>query len=84
MNEQLHRFCVSEVVVAVAHAGCMEFINAWNFDRIPGQRGGVPNVLAYRSAATAQIPHHHLPSVEEAVAGYTEQGGTLTLHSPFW
>ena len=83
MNDQLHRFCVSEVVITVAHAGCMEFINAWNLHRIPGQRGGVPNVLAYRSAATAQIPPHHLPSVEEAVAGYTEQGGTLTLHSPF-
>ena len=74
---------MSEVVIAVPPAGCLEFINAWNLQRNPGQHGGAPtNALAYCSAATAQIPPQHLPSVEEAVARYTEQGGALALRSP--
>lgn len=44
MDDDVQRFCVSWATVQVAHVGAMIVVRSWNAHRIPGRKGGIPNV----------------------------------------
>ena len=45
MTDELTKFCVSWVTINVVSPAVKNFVS-WNFHRIPGRSGGIPNVLA--------------------------------------
>ena len=55
-----HKFCVSSVAIGVSFPVTVNLIEAHNAHRILGRSGGVPDVMAQRTQATAQrqLPHY--------------------------
>ena len=72
------RFSVSWVTIRVVAMPIKRFISAWNAHTIPGQRGGIPTVLARTSSRIAQLTPSRIPTVDEAIANH-EYGGTHHL-----
>ena len=46
MMDEVDKFCVSWTTINVIGPAVINFISAWNSHRIPGIRGGTPNILA--------------------------------------
>ena len=85
LDDDHQRFSVSWVATQIAYSACELFIDSWNAHRLPGSSGGIPNVLAQRvrSAQTGDVGDASAPTLQEAVDGFTDAGGTLTLQSAF-
>ena len=83
LDDDHQRFSVSWVATQIAYSACELFIDSWNAHRLPGSSGGIPNVLAQRSAQTGDVGDASAPTLQKAVDGFTDAGGTLTLHSAF-
>ena len=49
-----HKFCVSSVAIGISFPATVNLIEAHNAHRILGRSGGVPDVMAQRTQATAQ------------------------------
>ena len=75
MSDDIVKYCVSWMVINVIKHAVVNFIAAWNAHRIPGIRGGVPNVLASRSPQTTRICGNTVPSTNAAIAIHRNNGG---------
>ena len=71
------------VAIGVSSLATVNLIEAHNAHRIPGQSGGVPNVTASRTEATAHPLAASVPSVKDAFQAFSAAGGNLTLDSTF-
>ena len=49
MTDDVVKYCVSWTTINVVKPAIANFVTAWNAHRIPGFRGGVPNILASRA-----------------------------------
>lgn len=73
------KFCVSMVVQAIAEVGMNHMIIPWNAHLIP--QHGIPNVFQGKRDGTIQMHSSEVPTVEDAVKLFRQQGGSLTdLH----
>ena len=75
------KFCVSIVVQAVAKVGMKRMIMAWNAHSLPHH--GIPNVLQHDRHGTTAMTANDIPTTEDAVDMYRQQGGVLTDLSEF-
>lgn len=80
MNDDVVKFSVSWVTIRVVATPVQRFISAWNAHTIPGNRGGIPNILARTSSRVACIQPLQIPTVNEAVRNH---GGQLTREACF-
>ena len=62
MGDSLTRFCVSWTTINVVQSAIKNFIAAWNEHRLPGSRGGIPNVLALRMNRTVRLHSATIPN----------------------
>ena len=49
MGNDVIKFCISWTTINVIQPAIRNFIAAWNDHRLPGCRGGIPNILARRT-----------------------------------
>ncbi len=83
MSSNTTKFCVSWITINVIGTAIQNFIQAWNFHRIPGRRGGIPNVLAAATSRTTTLPRAAIPSTSQAIQLLASLGGALTLEREF-
>ena len=76
MENSVDKYCVSVVLRRICMVGLQRMINAWNSHSVP--RKGIPNVLQSQNNGTTPMDPADVPSVDNAVAAYREQGGSLT------
>ncbi|XP_071063086.1 uncharacterized protein [Pseudochaenichthys georgianus] len=81
MDDNLVRYCVSNLTGQLCHIGLTMVVESWNAHRIPGK--GIPNDLA-GSGCPKKIPQELLPHSLEAADLYKQHlGSQLTIHSTF-
>ncbi|XP_062300510.1 uncharacterized protein LOC134005604, partial [Scomber scombrus] len=81
MDNNLVRYCVSNLTVQLCQIGLTRVLESWNAHRIPGK--GIPIDLA-SSGCPRKIPQELLPHSFEAADLYRQQlGSELTTHSTF-
>lgn len=78
MTDDVVKFCVPWTTINVIKSAISKFVAAWNAHRIPGIRGGVPNVLFGRAPQTTCLPTTAIPTTAEVIQLHQNQGGTLT------
>ena len=78
MKDDVVKFCVSWTTINVIKSAIGKFVAAWNAQRIPGIRGGVPNVLFGRAPQTTCLATTAIPTTAEVIQLHQNQGGTLT------
>ena len=76
MSNDTIKFCVSWTTINVIETATKTFISSWNEHRIPGNRGGIPNVLASRSSQVAHL--RVVPTTAEVIHLHCRQGRRLT------
>ena len=77
MMNEVDKFCVSWITINVVRPAIMNFILAWNSHRIPGTRGGIPNVLASSASQTTRLSSANIPSTAQVIQLHRNQGGHL-------
>ncbi|XP_076876123.1 uncharacterized protein LOC143525735 [Brachyhypopomus gauderio] len=81
MEDNVVRYCVSNLSCQIAHLGLTRVVQAWNAHRIPGK--GIPNVLA-RHGCYTKLSEDLLPDASTAANQYQlEVGSSLTRVSSF-
>ena len=84
MEDSITKFSVSAVVIMVTFIAIMEFISSWNSHRIPGRRGGIPNILARDTNRTTHLSPGQVPSPDTIVRLHQIQtGNTLAKVSRY-
>ena len=83
MSDSLTRFCVLWTAIKVTQSAIRNFIAAWNKHRIPGHRGGIPNVLLRRANRTTRLDPATIPDTPMAVQLHEQNGHQLTRESFF-
>ncbi|KXJ27882.1 hypothetical protein AC249_AIPGENE2896 [Exaiptasia diaphana] len=81
INDDITKFAISWVAMRVCLVGCVQVIDAWNSHSVPGK--GEPKQLQKSKDNTKTISPSQLPTTEEAVQMYEEQGGALTYWPEF-
>ncbi len=76
MEDNVHKYCVSIVLRSMCIVGLKRMVGAWNSHHVP--RKGIPNILQAQNDGTTRLDFADIPTVDEAVSAYREQGGTLT------
>ncbi len=83
LSQELVKFCISYIVLHVCRNALLQFVTAWNFHRIMGRNGGIPNLLAGNNRTTT-LPNHVIPETSSVIATYTSSGnGRLTAPHSF-
>ena len=83
MSNDIVQFCVSWTTINTIAFALRRFVLAWNHHRIPGNSGGVPNLLASTHRNTTQVSTLNIPSTDNAIHLFTSAGGHLTPESTF-
>ena len=83
MGDRITKFCVSWTTINVLQSATKNFVAAWNKHRIPGSRGGIPNVLARRKNQVVKLTPANIPSTQTAVQFHERDGHQLTRESRF-
>ena len=83
MRNANHKFAVSRVTIRVVLSPILAFIRAWNSHRIPGQNGGIPNVLAEVTSQISALNPSLVPFVSEAVCIHENSHCQLTRESTY-
>ncbi len=83
MGDSVTRFCVSWTTINVVQSAIKNFIAAWNEHRLPGSRGGIPNVLARRANQTVRLDPATIPDTPIAIQLHEQNGRQLTRESFF-
>ena len=83
MSQDVTKFCVSWTSINTIQIAIQNFILAWNHHRIPGRRGGVPNVLAAATSHTIPLSPGMILSTSQAVQLHTSLGGTVSPEHVF-
>ncbi len=83
LSQELVKFCISYIVLHVCRNALLQFVTTWNFHRIMGRNGGIPNLLAGNNRTTT-LPNHVIPETSSVIATYTSSGnGRLTAPHSF-
>ncbi|XP_070567389.1 uncharacterized protein [Ptychodera flava] len=83
MFDDTTKFCVSFIACNVAQIGMGRMVQAWNNHPLEGIQSRVPNVLAGSRNRAAHLHETLIPSVEEAVQLYEDEGGHLSREGYF-
>ena len=83
MTNDTVKFCVSWTVINVIKNAVHNFVLAWNAHRIPGIRGGIPNILASRAPQVSRISASLIPTTVEMVRIHQAGRGVLTPEHSF-
>lgn len=83
MNSEVTKFSVSWVTIKVVATPIQRFVRAWNCHTIPGNRGGVPSILARTTSRVAHVHPLQIPTVIEAVSAHESGGGNLTREAGY-
>ena len=83
MGDSLTKFCVSWATIIVVQSAIKNFIAAWNNHCLPGNRGGIPNVLARRANRTVRLDPANIPDTPSAIRLHEQSGRQLTRESFF-
>ncbi|XP_013421241.1 uncharacterized protein LOC106181414 [Lingula anatina] len=74
LDNNVHRYCMSTLLVSLCSIGVQRVVDAWNEHRIPGK--GVPNEIASREAWAPVADPQRFPSKEVAAERYRARTGT--------
>ena len=83
MGDEITRFCVSWTTINVLQSAKNNFVAAWNEHRLPGSRGGIPNVLARRENRIVKLTPASIPSTHTAIQLHEHNRHQLTRESSF-
>ena len=83
LSSNVIKFCVSYSTIKVLAEALLLLVQSWNNHRIPGASGGVPNVLASSRNNVTSIPRCQIPTTDQAIHLFTNNGGYLTPESSF-
>ena len=83
MGDEVTRFCTSWVTIWTMKGAIEQFIEAWNFHRIPGPNGGVPRVLAHENCATSLLSPNDIPTTTQMIHLHEVNGSHLTRDAEF-
>ena len=83
LSNEVVKFCVSYTTIRLLEEALLLFIESWNNHRIPGPSGGIPNVLAVSRSNLTTLPMHYVPTTDQAIRLFIDNGGHLTLQSLF-
>ena len=80
MGDEVTKFCVLWLTLRLIECPIWSFIQAWNYHRIPGPQGGIPNTLAQNSRIT---PLHTslVPSISQAIVLHERSGSCVSTNS---
>ena len=76
MDCEIVRFCVSTLLITLCGIGVQRFMDAWNWHHLPSR--GIPNILQSFANGTTTMHTYEVPSTEQAVFEYRQQGGSLS------
>ncbi|XP_073245404.1 uncharacterized protein [Porites lutea] len=77
MEDPLVSFAVSWVTLHVSKVGSENFVNSWNYHRIPGPKRCILIEKMTETNMAVQLEPHEIPTTAEVVQMYEERGGSL-------
>ncbi len=84
MEDEVTKVSVSRVTIMVILNALADFVSTWNSHRIPGRRGGIPNLLARATSRVMYLSPGQIPSTTTAVLRHEQgSGNRLTRVSSF-
>ena len=83
LSNDIVKFCVSWTTIKVVAPALKLFVESWNGHRIPGTSGGTPNILASSTCNVTSIQECNVPTTDQAISSFTNDGGHLTMESVF-
>src|SRR4051812_38860871 len=78
-HNQLHCFAVSTISIKVANIRIANLIEAFNWRRVEGSRGCIPDVARRYCNNIAHLDEHMVPETIDVVNHWVEAGGSITL-----
>ncbi len=83
MGNEVSKFCVSYITIRVMEYALRNFIQAWNMHRIPGQGGGIPNILALENNQVSRVCLSDIPSTWQMVTLHEQNGSRLCRNTGY-
>ena len=83
MEDEITKYCVSYVTIAVISNAINDFVSAWNYHRIPGNAGGIPLVLARMTNQVTCLNPQQIPSTDVVMQRHQQNGSRLSRRACF-
>lgn len=81
MEDEITKFCISDIAIGLCNIGMINVVNAWNSHTIPGK--GVPNVLYNDTCKTTAFHSDAMPPSSVVALNYRTEGGTINEMGSF-